>query len=328
MSEALDDVFGWELLQLGLWGSRDRLLAGCRTRRHAIAMQSCKSDGPGRFADADVVARLSQLPTPTVPWMRSFSRTARIRNRPNAWCASGSRAAVKSFIALGFVRPSVGFPQPRHSRAIHHACGAAGSGRVADCLEPWATTSRSPALSIHASLCSRAPFARRALPPAARGWIKPGRPARISSRLASALHMSPSGGLRERAHRSGRSSNRARQSDYGPMSSRSTRTAPVAAIRDPRLGRAALTGGHERELCVGEPQTTNNRMNSRGDPALKRQLRYRAGSTRIRSTFGRASSIDAELEARLENCRSQARKNQICGKRLTHCEGLRFGMSR
>src|SRR5688500_2119500 len=57
MSEALDDVFGWELLQLGLWGSRDRLLSGCRTRRHAIV-----ANAPAAQSDADVVARLSQLP--------------------------------------------------------------------------------------------------------------------------------------------------------------------------------------------------------------------------------------------------------------------------
>ncbi len=57
MVEALDDVFGWELLQLGLWGPRNALLAGCRTRRHAIVAQ------PGaRSSDGDVAARLSQLP--------------------------------------------------------------------------------------------------------------------------------------------------------------------------------------------------------------------------------------------------------------------------
>ncbi|HKU90670.1 MAG TPA: methyltransferase domain-containing protein [Steroidobacteraceae bacterium] len=57
MIEALDDVFGWELLQLGLWGQRESLLAGCRTRRHAIVA----NDGP-RAADTDIGARLSQLP--------------------------------------------------------------------------------------------------------------------------------------------------------------------------------------------------------------------------------------------------------------------------
>src|SRR3954470_22926483 len=57
MVEALDDVFGWELLQLGLWGSRQSLLRGCRTRRHAIV-----ANEKVRAADSDVTARLSQLP--------------------------------------------------------------------------------------------------------------------------------------------------------------------------------------------------------------------------------------------------------------------------
>jgi SAM-dependent methyltransferase len=57
MSEALDDVFGWELLQLGTWGSREQILAGSRTRRHAVVAgrRSARSD-------ADITARLSQLP--------------------------------------------------------------------------------------------------------------------------------------------------------------------------------------------------------------------------------------------------------------------------
>jgi len=57
MVEALDDVFGWELLQLGLWGPRDALLSGCRTRRRAII-----ANEKSRNADADIGARLSQLP--------------------------------------------------------------------------------------------------------------------------------------------------------------------------------------------------------------------------------------------------------------------------
>ena len=57
MSEALDDVFGWELLQLGTWGPSARLLAGCRTRRHAVI-----ADRRAALADVDITARLSQLP--------------------------------------------------------------------------------------------------------------------------------------------------------------------------------------------------------------------------------------------------------------------------
>jgi SAM-dependent methyltransferase len=57
MVEALDDVFGWELLQLGLWGQRESLLSGCRTRRHAVV-----ANDASRCADTDIGARLSQLP--------------------------------------------------------------------------------------------------------------------------------------------------------------------------------------------------------------------------------------------------------------------------
>ncbi len=57
MSEALDDVFGWELLQVGTWGPREQILAGCRTRRHAVV-----SGRRSAAADADITARLSQLP--------------------------------------------------------------------------------------------------------------------------------------------------------------------------------------------------------------------------------------------------------------------------
>jgi SAM-dependent methyltransferase len=57
MSEALDDVFGWELLQVGTWGPREHLLAGCRTRRHAVVAGRRSAS-----ADADITARLSQLP--------------------------------------------------------------------------------------------------------------------------------------------------------------------------------------------------------------------------------------------------------------------------
>ncbi len=62
MSEALDDVFGWELLQVGTWGSRDQLLAGCRTRRHAVVAGRTSGAGPTDAARADISARLSQLP--------------------------------------------------------------------------------------------------------------------------------------------------------------------------------------------------------------------------------------------------------------------------
>jgi SAM-dependent methyltransferase len=54
LSAALEDVFGWELLQIGAWGNARELLAGSRARR-----QSLIAAFPGR---ADVLARPSRLP--------------------------------------------------------------------------------------------------------------------------------------------------------------------------------------------------------------------------------------------------------------------------
>ena len=58
-AESLDNVFGWEMLQLGGWGYSANLLASCRTRRHAVAASLAEwQDG----AKADLIARASQLP--------------------------------------------------------------------------------------------------------------------------------------------------------------------------------------------------------------------------------------------------------------------------
>jgi len=57
MVEALDDIFGWELLQLGLWGPSQFLLTGCRTRSRAVI-----ANDKSRCAESDITARLSQLP--------------------------------------------------------------------------------------------------------------------------------------------------------------------------------------------------------------------------------------------------------------------------
>ena len=56
LSTALEDVFGWELLQVGAWGSARELLAGSRTRRKSIVAAMAFPDG------ADIIARPSQLP--------------------------------------------------------------------------------------------------------------------------------------------------------------------------------------------------------------------------------------------------------------------------
>jgi SAM-dependent methyltransferase len=54
LGEALEDVFGWELLQVGAWGNARELLTRCRTRR-----QSLIAAAPG---GADIIARPSLLP--------------------------------------------------------------------------------------------------------------------------------------------------------------------------------------------------------------------------------------------------------------------------
>jgi len=53
--EALDDVFGWELLQIGLWGPPRGLIRAARTRQQTVVAERCV---PG----VDVIARLPQLP--------------------------------------------------------------------------------------------------------------------------------------------------------------------------------------------------------------------------------------------------------------------------
>lgn len=56
LSEALEDVFGWEFLQIGAWGAGRELLAGTRTRRRTVITPIPLSEGP------DVFGRPSHLP--------------------------------------------------------------------------------------------------------------------------------------------------------------------------------------------------------------------------------------------------------------------------
>lgn len=56
LGAALEDVFGWELLQVGAWGSARELLAGSRARRQSMVSV------PALAAGADILARPSQLP--------------------------------------------------------------------------------------------------------------------------------------------------------------------------------------------------------------------------------------------------------------------------
>ena len=56
LSEALEDVFGWELLQVGAWGNARELLAGSRTRRQSLIAAAAPPAG------ADIIGRPSLLP--------------------------------------------------------------------------------------------------------------------------------------------------------------------------------------------------------------------------------------------------------------------------
>ncbi len=66
LSEALDDVFGWEMLQLGVWGPVNGLLGGCRTRRYSVlasAIADAAHPAPrSAQGSPQAIARLSQLP--------------------------------------------------------------------------------------------------------------------------------------------------------------------------------------------------------------------------------------------------------------------------
>src|SRR5262249_50219232 len=56
LAEALEDVFGWELLQVGAWGNARDLLAGSRSRHQSLIAAGAFAGG------ADIIARPSLLP--------------------------------------------------------------------------------------------------------------------------------------------------------------------------------------------------------------------------------------------------------------------------
>ena len=61
LSGVMDDIFGLELLQLGVWGSGRDLLQGGRTRHQSLVA----STTPSRAGDADLVANPAHLPIAT-----------------------------------------------------------------------------------------------------------------------------------------------------------------------------------------------------------------------------------------------------------------------
>jgi SAM-dependent methyltransferase len=56
LAAAFEDVFGWELLQIGAWGVDRGLLSGSRTRHQSLLSVPALGDA------ADILARPSQLP--------------------------------------------------------------------------------------------------------------------------------------------------------------------------------------------------------------------------------------------------------------------------
>jgi SAM-dependent methyltransferase len=174
MSEALDDVFGWELLQLGTWGIRDALLAGCRTRRHAII-----ASGRAGLPAADIAARLSQLPIANgAVDAVVLPHTLEFETDPYAVVREADRvlAGEGQLIVLGFRPFSLwGF----RSRAISRGYPPGlkrmlGSRRIADWLELLGYD-----ISITRSYLFTPPWGGVAPRPGVpsslvrRGWMKP-----------------------------------------------------------------------------------------------------------------------------------------------------------
>jgi SAM-dependent methyltransferase len=177
MTEALDDVFGWELLQLGTWGPHEHLLTGCRTRRHAIIANGTHGRAEGR--QADVAARLSQLPIANgAVDAVVLPHTLEFETDPYAVVREADRvlAGEGQLIVLGFRPFSLwGF----RSRAISRGYPPGlrrmlGAGRIADWLELLGYD-----VSLTRNYLFTPPWGSPALHPGAasallrRGWIKP-----------------------------------------------------------------------------------------------------------------------------------------------------------
>jgi SAM-dependent methyltransferase len=61
LNAAMDDVFGLELLQLGVWGSGRELLRGSRTRHQSVVASTVLAQA----GDADLIANPAHLPVAT-----------------------------------------------------------------------------------------------------------------------------------------------------------------------------------------------------------------------------------------------------------------------
>jgi SAM-dependent methyltransferase len=174
MSEALDDVFGWELLQLGTWGSKAGLLSGCRTRRHAVI-----ANGRFKSSDADIGARLSQLPIANgavdgvvLPHTLEFETDpyAVVREADRVLAGEGQLVVLgfKPFSLWGFRSRAISRGYPPGLRRM------LGAGRIADWLELLGydvTLTRSYLFTPPWGGSAPRPGVPSAL--LRRGWIKP-----------------------------------------------------------------------------------------------------------------------------------------------------------
>ena len=190
-----------------LGARREALLAGCRTRRHAVVASRTGC----QVADADVVARPSQLPIANgAVDAVLLPHTLEFETDPYAVVREADRvlAGEGQLLVLGF-RPlslwgfrsraiSRGFPpglracSPRGACATGSCCSATTSSLTRHYLftPPWGGSA--PRAGVPSALLRR-------------GWIKPGPRARTSQGAQARLHADadPAASFRERAQRIG-----------------------------------------------------------------------------------------------------------------------------
>ena len=147
---ALEDVFGWELLQIGAWGTGRELLRGSRTRRQSLLTL------PSFPAGADIIARPSQLPVMSdcidavlLPHTLEFAADpyAILREVDRVLVGEGQllRARVPAAEPVGHARALAAAP------AFRRACGACS--RSGACATGWccSATRWSPSSAISTS---------------------------------------------------------------------------------------------------------------------------------------------------------------------------------
>jgi hypothetical protein len=114
LAEALEDVFGWELLQIGAWGSSRELLAGSRTRHQSILAAQ------GFPGGTDILGRVSQLPIISDSIDAALlPHTLELANDPYAIVREVDRVLVAEgqLLVLGFRPLSVWGLRARWSRS-------------------------------------------------------------------------------------------------------------------------------------------------------------------------------------------------------------------